>query len=144
MVVQSVHPFLPGAKLMQRPVMDASVPAGFPSPADDYMEKAADLNELLIKRPASTFFLKARGNSMEGAGIFDEATLIVDRSLSPVDGDVVIAIVDGNLTVKRLKQDRTGAWLVAANPEYQPIPLSGDDMIWGVVTSSINPMRRRS
>jgi DNA polymerase V len=81
---------------------------------------------------------------MEGAGICDGATLIVDRSLTPTDGDVVIAIVEGNLTVKRLKQDRSGAWLEAANPRYQPIPLSGEDMIWGVVTSSINSMKRRA
>ena len=143
MIVDSVISHVAGTKL-ELPFMQASVRAGFPSPADDYMEKAADLNDLLVKHPASTFYLRARGDSMEGAGICDGATLIVDRSLTPTDGDVVIAIVDGNLTVKRLKQDRSGAWLEAANPRYQPIALSGEDMIWGVVTSSINPMKRRA
>jgi DNA polymerase V len=107
------------------------------------MEKAVDLNDLLIKHPAATFFLRARGDSMEAAGIRDGATLIVDRALTPVDGDVVIGIVDGNLAVKRLRRDKTGAWLESANPRYRPIPLTADDMIWGVVTDSINPMRQR-
>lgn len=142
MQVVLIQPYRRG-RLVKRPVMAASVRAGFPSPADDYMEKAADLNELLIKHPAATFFLKARGDSMEGAGIRDGATLIVDRSVTPQDGDVVIGIVDGNLTVKRLRIDKTGSWLEAANLRYKPIPLATDDMIWGVVTDAINPMRKR-
>jgi DNA polymerase V len=80
---------------------------------------------------------------MEGAGIRDGATLIVDRSLTAADGDVVVAIVEGNLTVKRLRRDGKEYWLEAANTRYKPILLMTDDMIWGVVTDAINPMRKK-
>lgn len=94
--------------------MLSSVRAGFPSPADDYIEKAVDLNDLLVRHPVAPFYLRARGDSMEGAGIKGGAILIVDRSLTARDGDVVAAIVDGNLTVKRPRKDRKDYWLEAA------------------------------
>jgi DNA polymerase V len=127
------------------PMVGNGVRAGFPSPADDYLEGRIDLNDQLIKHPAATFFVKARGESMESAGIRDGATLVVDRSLEARDGDVVIAIVKGDLTVKLLKMGRSGNWLEAASPDarYKPIALETDDMIWGVVTNAINPMGQR-
>lgn len=130
-------------RALPRPLMLSSVRAGFPSPADDYIEKAVDLNDLLVRHPVATFYLRARGDSMEGAGIKDGAILIVDRSLTAADGDVVVAVVDGNLTVKRLRKDGKEYRLEAANARYMPIPLTDDDMIWGVVTDAINPMRKQ-
>ncbi|MBT7942156.1 MAG: translesion error-prone DNA polymerase V autoproteolytic subunit, partial [Alphaproteobacteria bacterium] len=88
------------------PFFATAVQAGFPSPADDYMEGALDLNEHLIRRPAATFFLRVLGDSMTGAGIHSGDLLIVDRSIHPIDGHIVIAVIDGELTVKRLSRRR--------------------------------------
>ena len=121
---------------------DIGVSAGFPSPADDYKEKKLDLNDLLIRQPEATFFAKASGDSMTGAGIFDGDMLIVDRSITATDGKIVIAVVNGELTVKRFKLvDRT-AQLHAENPKYSPITLcEGDNVnVWGVVTNVIHSM----
>ena len=85
-----------------RPLFISKVPAGFPSPADDYVEERVDLNAHLIKHPSATFFLRVKGESMTGAGIFDNDLVIVDRSLDPMSGSVVIAVIDGELTIKRL------------------------------------------
>lgn len=126
----------------QSPLMTAAVAAGFPSPADDYAEGALDLNELLIKRPAATFFVRVSGDSMIGAGIHDRDLLVVDRSLEPVDGAVVIAAVDGELTVKRLRRDGERLTLVPANADYRPLELDpeGDNQLWGVVTHAIHEL----
>jgi DNA polymerase V len=144
MQVVAINPARRGIPVLV-PMVGAGVRAGFPSPADDYLEARIDLNDQLIKHPAATFLVKARGESMESAGIRDGATLVVDRSLEARDGDVVIAIVDGNLTVKLLKMGKSGSWLEASCPDarYKPIPLATDDMIWGVVTNAINPMGQR-
>ena len=91
------------------PLFMGKVSAGFPSPADDYIEKTLDLNELLVQKPAATFFARAQGNSMTGAGIFPNDILVVDRSIEPVSGKVVICAVDGELTVKRLIME-AGQW----------------------------------
>lgn len=113
-----------------------SVPAGFPSPADDYLQKALDLNEHLIKRPSATYFVRVQGDSMMGAGIHDGDLLIVDRSLMPNHGEIVIAALNGELTCKAL--DRHRRQLVAANPEYPPIPVDNMELvIEGVVIASI-------
>ncbi|MDA1089308.1 MAG: translesion error-prone DNA polymerase V autoproteolytic subunit [Proteobacteria bacterium] len=121
------------------PLYAATVQAGFPSPADDYLEGALDLNEHLIRHPAATFFLRVTGESMTGAGIHSGDLLIVDRSRSPGDGDVVIAVIDGELTVKRLHRRRGRIRLLAENPRYPPIEIStGQDLhIWGVVIHTI-------
>ena len=110
--------------------------AGFPSPADDYMERSLDLNEELIHRPHATFFLRAAGHSMVGAGIHDGDLLIVDRAATPQPGLVVVAIVDGDFTLKRLSQTNDGLALEAEHPNYRPIAVgeATDVRIWGVVT----------
>ena len=119
---------------------DIGVSAGFPSPSDDYKEKKLDLNELLIKQPEATFFAKASGDSMIGAGIHDGDMLIVDRSITASDGRIVIAVLNGELTVKRFKLLGRTAQLHSENSKYTPITLhEGDSVsIWGVVTNVIH------
>lgn len=118
------------------------VAAGFPSPADDYIEGKLDLNQYLIPSPASSYFVRASGNSMVEAGIFSGDLLLVDRSLEPRDGNVVIAVVNGELTVKRLAQIGNRLLLVAENPAYGPLEINEhtDFMIWGVVTYVIHAL----
>ena len=120
-----------------RPHFACAVPAGFPSPADDYADRALDLNEHLIRHEAATFYCRASGRSMEGAGIFDDDLLIVDRAVTPVNGSVVIALVDGALACKIL--DIPARRLLSANPEYPPIDIAENMelVIEGVVTHSI-------
>ncbi|MGC9386840.1 MAG: LexA family protein [Hydrogenovibrio sp.] len=121
------------------PLYSHKVVAGFPSPADDYVEARLDLNDKLIQNRNSTFLLTVQGDSMKKAGIQDGDILIVDRSLEPKDGKVVIAALDGELTVKRLSIKSTGTWLVPENDRYPPIPIkeTSDIYIWGVVTATI-------
>jgi len=119
------------------------VAAGFPSPADDYVEKTLDLNELLIQKPAATFFVRAEGESMLGAGIHPNDILVVDRSIKPVIGKVVICALNGELTVKRLKQINKDTMVLGAeNPVYSDIVVKDDIelVIWGVVTNVIHPL----
>jgi DNA polymerase V len=117
------------------PLAGESVPAGFPSPAEEYLEKRLDLNEHLVARPESTYFVRVSGDSMIGAGIHHGDLLVVDRSLDPRPGNVVIALVDGEFTVKRLMKTPFGLELAPENPEYVAIPLSEetDFQVWGVV-----------
>jgi DNA polymerase V len=116
------------------------VAAGFPSPADDYVEKTLDLNELLVQKPAATFFVRAEGESMLGAGIHPNDILIVDRSIEPVPGKIVICALNGELTVKRLEHDGKQWQLKAENPAYSDIAIYEelDMVIWGVVTNVIH------
>lgn len=125
------------------PLFSHSIPAGFPSPADDYVSEALDLNEHLIAHKEATFFLRAKGHSMTGAGIQDGDLLIVDRSLTPAHRSVVIAVVDGEFTVKRLYKRGSKVRLLAENPEFAPIDFNeGQELqIWGVVTSVIHRMQ---
>lgn len=116
-----------------RPLFLTRVPAGFPSPADDYVDRSLDLNDLLIKRPEATFFVRVEGDSMEGAGIRSGDLLVVDRSVEARDGDVVIAALDGEMTVKRVRQREGALWLVAANDAYPPQRVTTELVIWGVV-----------
>ena len=125
---------------LARPFFLSGVSAGFPSPAEDYVDRKLDLNELLIRHPAATFFVRVAGDSMIGAGIRHNDILIVDRSLEAASGRIVIAVVGGELTVKRLVQDRHGLRLVAENPDYPPLPLTeeGGCEVWGVVTAVVH------
>ncbi len=122
--------------------MASSVVAGFPSPAEQYVERPLDLNELLVARPAATYFVRAAGDSMTGDGIRDGDLLVVDRSLDPEDGSIVIACVDGEFTVKRLRRDGTSGAvrLEAANPAYRPIEFAGEMelRVFGVVTAVVH------
>lgn len=121
----------------KQPLYLSSVQAGFPSPADDYVDGELDLLELLIQRPSSTFFCRVSGDSMEGAGIFDGDILIVDRAITANHGDVVVAAVAGELTCKYLDKHRHR--LMPANEKYRPIeiPDGSDLVIEGVVRHSI-------
>ena len=122
------------------PIAMTSVPAGFPSPADDYMDKKLDLNEYLIQHPAATFFVRVKGESMIQAGIHSGDILIVDRAIEPEDGKVVIAAIDGELTVKRILKRDGKLYLAAENPDYNLIEVSPEQsfIIWGVVTYVIH------
>jgi DNA polymerase V len=124
----------------QIPLYSSSVRAGFPSPADDYIERMLDLNEHLIQHPSSTFFVRALGESMINAGIHTGDILVVDRSLPATHGKIVVAAVDGELTVKRLARQGTKTHLVAENPSHPPLVLSpeSDVVLWGVVTYVIH------
>ncbi|BDQ37751.1 umuD protein [Pseudodesulfovibrio nedwellii] len=119
-----------------------AVPAGFPSPAEEYFEKTLDLNEHLVPRPEATFFVRVCGDSMIGAAIHHDDLLVVDRSRTPRSGDVIIACVDGEFTVKRLRKTATGLELAPENPEYPPVPLSEDTdfQVWGVVQHVIHKL----
>lgn len=113
--------------------------AGFPSPGDDMVEEALNVQELLVKNENSTFFVKVEGNSMEGAGIFSGDILVIDRSVEPVSGKIVVAVVDGGLVVKRLKKTGVGMVLASENSDYEPIVINEQEgcVIWGVVTGSV-------
>ncbi|WKJ91327.1 translesion error-prone DNA polymerase V autoproteolytic subunit [Methylomonas montana] len=103
------------------PLFASKVAAGFPSPADDYVEKSLDLNDLLVPKPAATFFVRAKGDSMLGAGIHPNDILVVDRSIEPIHGKVVICAINGELTVKRLVKDQKSWVLHAENTDYPDI-----------------------
>lgn len=122
------------------PMVSSLVHAGFPSSADDYVETSLDLNSHLIQHPAATFFVKVEGDSMVDGNIHPGDILVVDRALSPSNGKVVIAVVDGEFTVKRLCYKSRSTWLVADNPSYPPISVEKhqDCQIWGVVTYVIH------
>lgn len=135
------HPSTPSIRL---PLFGHKVKAGFPSPADDYVEAWLDLNEHLIEHKDATFFVQASGDSMTGAGIQEGNLLVVDRALDARHGDIVIAVIDGELTVKRLEKRRGKIRLVAENPQYPAIELKdGQELtVWGVVTSVIQRFKR--
>ena len=120
--------------------VSGSVVAGFPSPAEQYLEPPLDLNELLVKRPAATYFVRVQGDSMSGAGISDGDLLVVDRSLRPADGDVITASVDGDFTVKTYRRDKDGIRLEPATPAYPVIRLrAGQELdYFGKVTACIH------
>ncbi len=128
------------ASFLPLPFFTSSVPAGFPSPADDYIESSLDLNEYLIKHPSSTYFARAAGDSMVERGIMDKALLIVDRAIEPRQGQVVIAAINGELTCKIL--DIKNKRLLAANPAYAPVLIAEDSdlLLEGVVIHVINTL----
>ncbi|HSA13975.1 MAG TPA: translesion error-prone DNA polymerase V autoproteolytic subunit [Spirochaetota bacterium] len=125
------------------PLFVARIPAGFPSPADDYIDCALDLNELLVRHPAATFFVRVSGDSMTGAGIFSGDILVVDRAEQAAHNSIVIAELDGELTVKRLVREGSALYLFPENPAYRPIQVTGDTAfsVWGVVVHVIRSLR---
>ena len=122
------------------PQVSSSVQAGFASAADEHIERHLDLNELVIKHPTATFFVRVEGDSMEDACIRSGDILVVDRALSPAHGKIVVAVIDGEFTVKKLSIERDGPSLVACNAKYkkQKIQPESDFRIWGVVTYVIS------
>ncbi len=125
-------------KRLRMPLYSSNVPAGFASPADDFVEEYLDLNDLLVKREEATFFVRVSGRSMTDAGIQPDDILIVDRSLEAEHGKIVIAVLNGEVTVKRLYNRGGKVILKAENSEYKDIEVDGDLHIWGVVTSVIH------
>lgn len=125
------------------PLFSTKVAAGFPSPADDYVERTLDLNALCVSNPPATYFVRADGDSMNGAGIAPGDLLVVDRSISPEAGDIIIAALDGEFTVKYL-QTKPIVCLVPANDNYSPISVSPeqDFIVFGVVTNIIKQIRK--
>ncbi len=128
------------------PIASESISAGFPSPADDYLEAGIDLNKELVTHPASTFFLRVSGESMSGAGINNGDLLIVDRSLDPHPGNIVVAILDGAFTLKRLTHHQGRLRLEAENPDYPPFELNNYEevQVWGVAIYSIHKLNLAS
>jgi len=124
----------------RRPLYAVAVSAGFPSPADDYSDGGLDLNEHLIRHPAATFFVRANGDSMIDAGIHHGDLLIIDRALEPMDRAVVIAALNGELVVKRIRRSGGRVYLLPDNRNYSPIEVTEemDAVIWGVVTTVIH------
>ena len=129
---------MPSPTRLSTPAADA--PSGFPSPAEDYIDQRLDLHEHLIKNPAATYFIRVRGDSMRGAGIAGGDLLVVDRSVAPRPGHVVVAVVDGDFTVKHLGYLGKELALVPENQELPPIPLLGERsvVIWGVAVHVIH------
>ena len=127
-------------KKFKIPLLTDSVSAGFPSPADDYTEENIDLNEHLISNPFSTFFLRVKGDSMINAGIKDKDLIIVDKSLIAKPGDIVIAMIDGEFTIKRLSIKNDELYLKAENHNYPDFRFKNhiNVQIWGVVIYSIH------
>lgn len=127
-------------KSYRLPFYEHAVAAGFPSPADDSEQQSLDLNEYLIKHPTSTFFVKVAGSSMINAGIHHNDMLVVDRSLEPLNGKIIVAAVNGELTVKRLSKEKNKIQLLPENEAFTPIDIDEETHlhIWGVVTSVIH------
>ena len=126
------------------PLANETISAGFPSPAEDYIELGIDLNEFLIKNPISTFFLRVSGNSMINAGIYNNDLLIIDRSINPHPGHIVAALLDGEFTLKRLIKEKDNYYLKADKENYPAISLYEyiDIQIWGVAIYSVHELQK--
>lgn len=124
---------------IELPYIDAGLRAGFPSPADDFIELSIDINKEYIKNRDTTFFAKVKGNSMVNAGIFDGDLLIIDKSLQPQNDKIAVCQIDGSFTVKRIKIEKDVVWLIAENEDFEPIKVTPENelIIWGIVTASI-------
>jgi len=122
------------------PLMTSKAKAGFPSPAEDYTEEALNLHDQMVVHPASTFFVKVSGDSMQGAGILEGDMLVIDRSLEASHGKVIMAILNGEFTVKYFHKTSEGVTLVSAHPKYPKTPIRPEDEfeVWGVVTHAIH------
>ena len=144
---------------MKLPVADGGICAGFPSPAQDYVESGIDLNRELVKKPAATFFGRVKGDSMTGAGIEDGDLIVIDKSLEASEGDIAVCFLDGEFTLKRIHIEKAGErfgerdrvedellWLVPENPKYRKIKVTANQhfMVWGVVTYSIKDIRKNN
>ncbi|MDB6096146.1 MAG: response UmuD protein [Francisellaceae bacterium] len=128
------------ASLKSIPLFSSHISAGFPSQGDDYIDKRIDLNEFLVKEPTSTFLIRVEGTSMINAGIYENDLLVVDKSLEAKSGKIIIAVLNGEFTVKRLKIKKKEMWLIPENDSFEAIKVSNDMEfhIWGVVTNVIH------
>ena len=134
-----IIPLVPSPIRASVPMATSSVAAGFPSPADDYLERPLDFNELLIQNPAATFAVRIAGESMTGAGLFPNDIAVVNRSLPPKNGSIVMALVDGEFTIKRYRVRGSKIWLQAENPKYGDILVNEGSAyeIWGVICHAV-------
>jgi DNA polymerase V len=125
---------------MEIPLYNSGVSAGFPSPADDYVENKLDLNKHLISHPSATFYVRVKGSSMIGAGIKDGDLLIVDRALEPGNNDIAVCIIDGDFTVKRINKHNGDVYLIPENPDFKAIRITETNnfQVWGVVAYVIH------
>ena len=123
---------------------DSGIRAGFPSPAEDYVNEKMDLNRELVSHPAATFYGRVVGDSMSGEGIDEDDLIIIDKSLIPENGDLAVCCLDGEFTLKRLRLEHDRVWLMPSNPAYSPIEVTSemDFKVWGVVTHTIKSNRR--
>ncbi len=121
------------------PFVENGISAGFPSPADDFLDLSIDLNKELIHNPSATFYGRVKGDSMVDAGLSDGDLLIIDKSLEPTDSKIAVCFIDGEFTVKRIKIERDIIWLIAENKNYKPIKVTSENdfIIWGIVTTVI-------
>jgi DNA polymerase V len=124
------------------PLYLSPVAAGFPSPAEDFIEDKLDLNTYLIKNQPATFLVRVQGDSMKGAGINSGDILVVDRSRETADGKIVVAVIDGEMTVKRISKQKNKLYLMPENEDYRPIEIKGENelLIWGVVTGVVRKL----
>ncbi len=134
--ITELYPFA-RAQVIDLPLYSCAIAAGFPSPADDWLEQTLDLNDLLVKNPPATFLLRVSGDSMKDAGIIDGAILVVDRSITPRSGMIVVASVDNDLTVKYYTTMLDRSVLRAANKDYKDIPITETTTVWGVVRGAV-------
>ena len=127
------------------PIVAGGIAAGFPSPAQDYIDLKIDLNKELINNPSSTFYARVKGSSMIDAGISDGDILVIDKSVEPQDGDTAVCFIDGEFTLKYIKIEPDVVWLVPANPKFQKIEVTeaNNFCIWGIVTYSIKNHKRK-
>lgn len=141
--LEDITPVAPRSNI-QVSVMEESVPAGFPSPAQDRAGEAIDLNKELIQHPASTFCARVSGDSMRDSGIGDGDLLIIDKSSLPRDGDVAVCFVDGEFTLKRISVRADGIWLEPANPRYPALHVSAESnfQVWGIVSYVVKSVRQ--
>ena len=118
------------------PFVEGGIAAGFPSPAEDYLDLSLDLNRELVKDQSATFYGRVKGNSMIEAGFNDGDVVIIDRSAEPANGKIAVCYIDGEFTIKRLRKMKDGLYLVPANSEFKPIKITDetDFMVWGIVT----------
>ncbi|WP_200937047.1 LexA family transcriptional regulator [Flavobacterium sp. Leaf359] len=125
------------------PFVEGGVSAGFPSPAEDFLENELDFNATFIKHPGSTFYAKVKGNSMKDAGISNGDIMVIDKSLEPKNGDIAVCYLDGEFTVKTIMIEKEVVWLVAQNEQYAPIKVTAENelIIWGIVINVIKTFR---
>ena len=129
-------------EFVKLPFIENGIKAGFPSPAEDFQGKRISLDRELIKNETATFFAKVDGDSMQDAGMSDGDLLVIDRSLEPMTGKIAVCMLDGEFTVKRLRVEQDGVYLVPENKMYQEIKVTEDQelVIWGIVTYVIKKM----